>query len=231
MCVAPSVLDGTRAACAWRQHPLTAHLHLLGTNTSDAQDCEQWGAMDPYATVTLTGPVPPPTASTRTAMKGGTSPQWDETLCEPPGGGGAAGACFTWLEAGLEGSWTANANARLPPTRPPALGSMQRAACHRRAGPAVGAGVQPGGALPAWVSQQEEAGAGARVVLRPAGGPGPGRAPSPPCGTSQGCQRCKQRQHILARLPLIPPACLQNRAAPDDLVGYGSVEGGCASAD
>ena len=47
--------------------------------------------MDPFCTLALTGPVPPPTASTLTAIKGGTAPRWGETLC---GAAGLRGSAF-----------------------------------------------------------------------------------------------------------------------------------------
>ncbi|PSC68297.1 elicitor-responsive 1-like isoform X1 [Micractinium conductrix] len=74
---------------------ITGELLATVHGASDLQDCEEWGEMDPYAIVSLTGnsggsvALGLPDASgataagTRTAMKGGTAPLWEETLALP----------------------------------------------------------------------------------------------------------------------------------------------------
>ncbi|PRW58246.1 elicitor-responsive 1-like isoform X1 [Chlorella sorokiniana] len=64
----------------------TGELLVTVHGATDLQDCEEWGDMDPYVTLAFTSPAAEGAASaaTRTSMKGGTNPTWqDETLALP----------------------------------------------------------------------------------------------------------------------------------------------------
>jgi Ca2+-dependent lipid-binding protein len=65
----------------------TGELLITVHAATDLQDCEQFGEQDPFCLLsfTRTPPAttpagPPPAVATKTAMKGGTNPVWQEEL-------------------------------------------------------------------------------------------------------------------------------------------------------